>query len=84
MRVCVCGVPPHQEDDCSAAVTFCLSTYGALNIDFNNAGIFASAPFSQISEEMVDSIMGTNVKSVIFCFKYQVCPLKKWRVKGWQ
>lgn len=49
-----------------------MSTYGALNIAFNNAGVFAVAPFADISEEMVDTIMGTNVKSIIFCFKYQV------------
>ena len=46
--------------------------FGALHVAFNNAGIFRTAVFADIAEETVDTLLGVNVKSLAFCFKYQV------------
>lgn len=40
--------------------------FGAIDILFVNAGIFAPAPIGQISEEMFDQQMGVNFKGAIF------------------
>lgn len=61
-----------QECDCKRAVECCESTYGGMHVAFNNAGIYATAPFVDVGEDMVDSIFATNLKSVVYCLKYQV------------
>lgn len=40
--------------------------FGAIDILFVNAGIFAPAPIGQISEEMFDQQMGINFKGAVF------------------
>ncbi|MFB0909251.1 MAG: NAD(P)-dependent dehydrogenase (short-subunit alcohol dehydrogenase family) [Spirosomataceae bacterium] len=42
------------------------SNHGNVDILFVNAGIFASAPIGQISEEMFDNQMGINFKGAVF------------------
>lgn len=49
-----------------------VDTYGGLHVAFNNAGIYRRVPFVDITEEDLDAVLGTNVKSVAWCFKYQV------------
>lgn len=49
-----------------------LARFGALHVVFNNHGVGESAAFADITEEKATKIIDTNLKSLIFCFKYQV------------
>lgn len=42
------------------------ANFGAVDVLFVNAGIFAPAPIGQISEEMFDHQIGTNFKGAVF------------------
>lgn len=67
-------IPPvvSQEADCQKMVDTAVETFGALHVAFNNAGIFRTAPLADITEDTIDALLGVNVKSLAFCFKYQV------------
>ena len=49
-----------------------METFGGLHVAFNNAGVFMAALFSEITEDMASKIFDINLKSLVFCFKYQV------------
>ena len=49
-----------------------METFGGLHVAFNNAGIVMTAPFSEITEDMASKVFDINLKSLVFCFKYQV------------
>ena len=49
-----------------------METFGALHVAFNNAGIFLAAPFVDMTDDMASKILDINLKSLVFCFKYQV------------
>lgn len=53
-------------------VDMAVSTFGGLNIAFNNHGIFSTASFAEFTAEMASSLFDVNLKSLVFCFKYQV------------
>ena len=46
--------------------------FGALHVAFNNAGVFRTSSFVDMTEETIDASLNINVKSLAFCFKYQV------------
>jgi NAD(P)-dependent dehydrogenase (short-subunit alcohol dehydrogenase family) len=58
-------------------VELALSKFGALHIVFNNAGVFPNATFQKITSEQVDSLLDTNVKSIVYGLKYQLPALGK-------
>ena len=49
-----------------------VETFGGLHVAFNNAAIFRPATFADITEETMDALIDTNVKSLAWGFKYQV------------
>ena len=61
-----------QEADCKKMVDTAVDKFGALHVAFNNAGTGGSATFAEITEETIDTILDINVKSLAWCFKYQV------------
>lgn len=61
-----------QEGDCKKMVDIAVEKVGAFHVAFNNAGIFRSVSFADITEETIDELLGINVKSLAFFFKYQV------------
>ncbi|KAG5191401.1 short-chain dehydrogenase/reductase SDR [Tribonema minus] len=65
-----------------AMVDLAMSKYGRLDVAFFNAGTFAGAPFAEaslghVTNEMVDTVMDTNFKSVVFGFKYALPAIEK-------
>lgn len=66
---CVFGL---QEDDCKNMVDTAVNTFGGLHVAFNNAGVFMAAPLADVTQEIASKILDTNLKALIFCFKYQV------------
>ncbi|CAM9674193.1 unnamed protein product, partial [Hapterophycus canaliculatus] len=61
-----------KEADCKKMVDTAIEKFGRLHVAFNNAGIFRSTTFADITEGDVDDILRVNVKSLAFCFKYQI------------
>lgn len=49
-----------------------METFGALHVAFNNAGVHRYATFVDTTDDMVSKVFDTNLKSLVFCFKYQV------------
>jgi len=56
-----------------------IATYGRIDILYNNAGIMPNADGSilDISEELWDTVMTVNLKSVFLCSKYVVPHMRK-------
>jgi len=65
---------------CKNAVQSVLAQYGRLDILINNAGIFEKHSIEDTTEEIWDSVMNANIKSVQFCTKEAIPALRK--VKG--
>lgn len=49
-----------------------VETFGGLHVAFNNHGVGKMYSFADISEEDTTELIDTNLKSLVFCFKYQV------------
>ena len=55
---------------------FARDTYGAVHIVFLNAGVFATHKLEDHTEEILDGMINTNVKSIFFALKY-VLPIMR-------
>jgi 2-deoxy-D-gluconate 3-dehydrogenase len=53
-------------DDAALVVKFAVDHYGRLDILVNNAGIFRFQPFVELTPEMWDATLDTNLKGVAF------------------
>ncbi|CAM9403774.1 unnamed protein product [Ectocarpus fasciculatus] len=65
-----------KEADCKKMVDTAIETFGGLHVAFNNAGVFKTAPFVGITEDIIDDILNINVKSIAWCLKYQIPAMK--------
>lgn len=61
-----------SEETQKVLVELALSTYGALHIAFNNAGVYNLDKIVDLTSQAVDNVLNTNVKSVIYGLKYQL------------
>lgn len=61
-----------QEADCKNMVDVAVETFGELHVAFNNHGVSTASLFADVAEEEISRIFDTNLKSLVFCFKYQV------------
>lgn len=67
-----------READCKALVELAVTTYGGLDIAFNNAGVEGDlAPIVEISEKNIDDVFDVNVKGVLFSMKHEVPAMLK-------
>ena len=66
-----------EDSDVRAAVDFVLTTYGRLDIAFNNAGVEASAPLDQVTEEQYRKVFDINVWGVLNSMKHEVAAMRK-------
>ena len=53
-----------REEDCEAAIRKTEESFGRIDILVNNAGIFRTAPLTQTSTEMWQSVLDTNLTGV--------------------
>jgi len=54
-------------EDCRRVAEVALERFGAIDVLCANAGIFPDKALVDLTEEDVDSVMSTNLKSTIFC-----------------
>jgi NAD(P)-dependent dehydrogenase (short-subunit alcohol dehydrogenase family) len=60
------------EDEVRAFIDQAVSTYGRLDVAFNNAGITIEKPLHEYSAEEWDRVNNTNVRGVFLAMKYQI------------
>ncbi|CAM9891665.1 unnamed protein product [Ectocarpus sp. 6 AP-2014] len=65
-----------KEADCKRMVDTAIEEFGGLHVAFNNAGVFRAVPFADITEDTIDDLLNINVKSLAWCFKYQIPAMK--------
>jgi NAD(P)-dependent dehydrogenase (short-subunit alcohol dehydrogenase family) len=64
--------------DVQALVQKTIEKYGCLDTAFNNAGIEGNwMPMTDLSEEEFDRVIGTNLKGVWLCLKYEIPQMLK-------
>lgn len=62
-----------DEHAIAGAVAHAVSTFGALHIAFNNAGIEgAQAPTAECSNDNWDRVINVNLRGVWWCMKYEI------------
>eukprot|EP00752_Nemacystus_decipiens_P011780 g10452.t1 len=61
-----------KEADCKKMVDTAIEKFGALHVAFNNAGIYRTSSFPDMTEETIDALLEVNLKSIAWCFKYQI------------
>jgi NAD(P)-dependent dehydrogenase (short-subunit alcohol dehydrogenase family) len=66
-----------EDSHVRAAVDFVLATYDRLDIAFNNAGVEASGPLDQVTEEQYRKIFDINVWGVLNSMKHEVAAMIK-------
>jgi NAD(P)-dependent dehydrogenase (short-subunit alcohol dehydrogenase family) len=60
------------EDEVRAFIDQAVSTYGRLDVAFNNAGITIEKPLHEYSAEEWDRVNNTNLRGVFLAMKYQI------------
>lgn len=65
--------------DVKAMIDRCISEYGQLDYAINNAGIEGTifVPTAEYTEEAYDEVMGTNLKGIWLCMKYEIPEMLK-------
>lgn len=53
-------------------VALAISTYGALHIAINNAGVYQFKSLLDIDGELIDNMIDINLKGLLFALKYQI------------
>ena len=66
-----------REEDIAALVDRTVDHFGRLDIAFNNAGVSARGPITEITAENYEYIFGINVRGVAFGMKYQIGAMLK-------
>lgn len=61
-----------KEEDVKAFVDQAVSTFGGLDVAFNNAGVTLQKPLHEYSAAEFDDVVGTNLRGVFFSLKYEV------------
>ena len=66
-----------KEAEVAGAVNFVVTTHGRLDVAFNNAGVEALGPLSEITEEKYRALFDLNVWGVLSAMKHEVAAMLK-------
>jgi glucose 1-dehydrogenase len=78
-RALVCKADVSDERAIAQAVEHVLETLGRLDCLVNNAGIYVSAPFLDMTEQVWDRVLDVNLKSIYLCTQ---AVARYWRQAG--
>ncbi len=77
-RSCVVMADVSQIADAERMIQSAVTTYGRLDILFNNAGVgMAARPAEEVTEELWQHILGVNLHGVFFGCKYAIPVMKE-------
>src|ERR1700694_1617433 len=66
-----------KEAEVKAAVDFVVTTFGRLDVAFNNAGVESVVPLSEITEEKYRAVFDINVWGVLSAMKHEIAAMLK-------
>ena len=66
-------------EGCRAVAQAALGAFGAINVLFTNAGLYAEADVSETDEQLWDAVIDTNLKSTFFCIQAALPELERAR-----
>jgi NAD(P)-dependent dehydrogenase (short-subunit alcohol dehydrogenase family) len=64
-------------DGCRAVAGVAEAAFGAIDVLFTNAGVYGTAPVEEMSEELWDSIVDSNMKGTFFCIQAALPALRR-------
>lgn len=72
-----------KEEDAEKLVKEAVNTYGKIDIAINNAGIMGNpCPIHKLSLDEMDSVINSNLYSVLYCCKYEIKQLLEQKTGG--
>jgi len=66
-----------NDAEVQAAINFTLTTYGRLDVAFNNAGLEMVGPLNEITEEKYRTVFNINVWGVLSAMKHEIAAMLK-------
>jgi NAD(P)-dependent dehydrogenase (short-subunit alcohol dehydrogenase family) len=66
-----------KDAEVQAAINFTLTTYGRLDVAFNNAGLEMVGPLNEITEEKYRTVFNINVLGVLSAMKHEIAAMLK-------
>jgi NAD(P)-dependent dehydrogenase (short-subunit alcohol dehydrogenase family) len=66
-----------KDAEVQAAINFTLTTYGRLDVAFNNAGLEMVGPLNEITEEKYQTVFNINVWGVLSAMKHEIAAMLK-------
>jgi NAD(P)-dependent dehydrogenase (short-subunit alcohol dehydrogenase family) len=66
-----------KDAEVQAAINFTLTTYGRLDVAFNNAGLEMIGPLNEITEEKYQTVFNINVWGVLSAMKHEIAAMLK-------
>lgn len=77
-RAVFCRTDVSRDEDCRAMVAVALSSYGRLDVAFNNAGIGGSGfPLLEEEEVTFDRMIAINLKGVFLSMRHEIAAMLK-------
>ncbi len=73
---CFIATDVEKVEDCRALIDKTVERYGKIDGLVNDAGIFPCIPFEDVTEEIYDRVMDTNIKGAYFCTQQAVSHMK--------
>jgi NAD(P)-dependent dehydrogenase (short-subunit alcohol dehydrogenase family) len=66
-----------KDADVQASISFTVTTYGRLDVAFNNAGLEMVGPLNEITEENYRTVFDINVWGVLSAMKHEIAAMLK-------
>lgn len=66
-----------DEADVRALVAAAIEAYDQLDCAFNNAGVYAAAPLTELGEDVWTRVIDANLKGVWLCMKHEVEAMRR-------
>jgi NAD(P)-dependent dehydrogenase (short-subunit alcohol dehydrogenase family) len=70
-------VDVQHSDEIERLVAGTVEKYGRLDVAFNNAGMNITAPILETTDQMIDTCLGTNLKSVLYALRAEIRQMRK-------
>lgn len=76
-RAVYCRTDVSREEDCAKAARTAVERYGKLDVLINNAGIFPRASLGQTTPELLEEVLGVDLKGPLYMCKHAIPEMEK-------